>query len=206
MKRAPFGALFVPTTFFNRVFQKLIIEDRSMKRVLVVGCAGAGKSTVAKELAEITGLPLIHLDRHYWLPGWEEPSRDAWRVVVESLSAQPEWIMDGTYSGTLQQRLARADTIIHLDYPTWCYLWRVILRTARGLGEIRGNELGPGCPERFDWQFLRYVIRYRRDHRERDLARMSGFSGKVYRFTTPSALASFVKLQRERLCSGKRSA
>lgn len=106
-----------------------------MKRVLVVGCSGAGKSTVAKQLAEITGLPLIHLDRHYWLPGWEEPSRDAWRVIVESLSAQPEWIMDGTYSGTLQQRLARAD-----DYsPGLSYLVLPLARHSKNGPWLRRN-------------------------------------------------------------------
>ncbi|MBA8878271.1 AAA family ATPase [Phyllobacterium myrsinacearum] len=164
-----------------------------MKRILIVGCPGAGKSTVAKQLAEMTGLPLIHLDRHYWLPGWKRPDSAAWHMTVEKLVAQPAWIMDGNYSGTLEPRLRSADTLIHLDYPTWLCVWRVIRRTARGWGHNRDNELAPECRERFDWQFLRFVIRYRREQRDRDLARMTEFSGEIHRFTSPTALKSFVR-------------
>ena len=146
-----------------------------MKRVLIVGCPGAGKSTLAKELAEATRLPVVHLDRHYWQPGWQRPDSASWQKTVEKLAAQSEWIMDGNYSGTLEQRLASADTLIHLDYTTSLCLWRVIRRTVSGLGRNRGDQLAPGCPERFDWAFFRFVINYRKEQRQRDLARMEGF-------------------------------
>lgn len=163
-----------------------------MERILIVGCPGAGKSTAARQLAAITGLPLIHLDQYYWLPGWQRPDSESWRKTVESLASQPVWIMDGNYSGTLGQRLASADTLIHLDFPTWLCLWRVIRRTVSGFGRNRHGELVSGCPERFDWVFLRFVIHYRKQQRERDLARMEGFSGRMFRFTSPSALSAFI--------------
>lgn len=163
-----------------------------MKRVLIVGCPGAGKSTLARQMSDITGLPLIHLDKHYWLPNWQRPDSASWQRTVETLASQPAWIMDGNYSGTLEQRLASADTLIHLDYPTWLCLWRVIRRTASGLGRNRHDQLAPGCPERFDWPFLRFVINYRSEQRGRDLARMGGFSGRVFRFTSPADLSAFV--------------
>ncbi|WP_202800056.1 hypothetical protein [Sinorhizobium fredii] len=83
-----------------------------MRRVLIVGCPGAGKSTAAKQLAEITGLPLVHLDRHYWLLGWQRPDNAVWQKTMEGLVSQTAWIMDGNYRGTLEQRLTLTDTLI----------------------------------------------------------------------------------------------
>ncbi|TCP77414.1 adenylate kinase family enzyme [Rhizobium sp. PP-CC-2G-626] len=163
-----------------------------MKRVLIVGCPGAGKSTLARELAGMTGLPVIHLDKHYWQPGWQRPDSAAWRTTVEQLASKPAWIMDGNYSGTLETRLASADTLIHLDYPTWLCLWRVSRRTISGLGQNRNDQLAPGCPERFDWPFFRFVANYRKEQRGRDLARMEGFRGRVFRFTSPAKLSGFI--------------
>ncbi|MDG5496818.1 AAA family ATPase [Niveispirillum sp. BGYR6] len=168
-----------------------------MKKVLIVGCPGAGKSTLAKELAQITGLPLIHLDQHYWLPGWQRPDDAAWRGTVEALLSQPRWIIDGNYGGTLPQRLALADTLIHLDYPTWLCLWRVICRTLGGFGKNRHGELAPGCLERVDWSFLSFVLTYRRKQRQRDLARMQGFAGRLYLFTTPTETTAFIAKLRQ---------
>ncbi|WP_244628315.1 adenylate kinase [Tardiphaga robiniae] len=166
-----------------------------LKRILIVGCPGAGKSTAARALSEITGLPVIHLDRHYWLPGWRMPDSDVWRTTVEALAAEPCWVMDGNYSGTLVSRLARADTLIHLDYSTGLCLWRVLRRATLGWGRVRADT-GPGCPERFNAEFLRFVVNYRRNQRVRDMERMADFAGEVHRFTRPAELAAFIAAQR----------
>src|SRR6185295_2996467 len=126
----------------------------------------------------ITGIPLIHLDRHYWQPGWVRPQADAWRAKVQELACQPRWIMDGNYGGTLDLRLVAADTLVHLDFPTYVCMSRVVRRTLRDLGRQRGGELPDGCAERFDWPFLLFVLQYRRKHRARDLMRMEHFDGK----------------------------
>lgn len=167
-----------------------------MQRVLIVGCPGAGKSTAAKALSEVTGLPVIHLDRHHWQAGWKMPNREVWRETVKTLAAEPCWIMDGNYSGSLPHRLERADTLIHLDFPTRLCFWRVLRRTALGWGRPR-EDLGPGCPERFDGEFLRFVLNYRRDQRDKDIAQMAGFTGALHRFTRPAELAAFIAAQRE---------
>ncbi len=160
-------------------------------RIVVAGCPGAGKSTAAARLARITGIPLIHLDRHYWLPGWVRPQADAWRAKVHELASQPRWIMDGNYSGTLDVRLAAADTLIHLDFSTFVCLSRVVRRALRDLGRQRGRELPDGNPGRLDWPFFLFVLQYRRKHRARDLMRMQRFDGRVYRFTSPDELEGF---------------
>src|SRR5215212_5460573 len=99
-----------------------------MQRVLVIGSRGSGKSTLAKELAKRTGLRLIHLDQQYWRSGWVEPSKEEWRGQVEVLIAQDRWVMDGNYGGTLELRLARADTVIDLQFPAWLCVWRILRR------------------------------------------------------------------------------
>jgi adenylate kinase family enzyme len=163
-----------------------------MHRIVIAGCPGAGKSTAATRLAGIAGLPIIHLDRHYWLPGWQRPPADIWRAKVQELACLPQWIMDGNYAGTLDVRLARADTLIHLDFSTWVCVTRALRRTWRVLGRQRGHDLPDGCPERLDWRFLLFVLQYRRKHRARDLKCMHSFSGKVHRFATPTALEVFL--------------
>jgi adenylate kinase family enzyme len=66
-----------------------------MERVLVIGSPGSGKSTLATELAQRTGLPLIHLDQQYWRAGWIEPDKGDWATEVEALIAGERWIIDG---------------------------------------------------------------------------------------------------------------
>jgi adenylate kinase family enzyme len=169
-----------------------------MNRVLVVGCAGAGKSTFARRLAGISGLPVIHLDRHYWQPGWVETDKVQWASRVETLIAQPAWIMDGNYGGTLAARLSRADTVIHLDMPRALCLWRVLKRTTLKHGRTR-DDMTEDCPERFDWPFLQYVWRYRRDHRPILLDALRGFDGTHVTFRAPAEIGTwFARLPGQR--------
>jgi len=164
-----------------------------MERVVIAGCPGAGKSTAARRLAGITGLPVIHLDRHYWQPGWTRPHPDSWQETVREVAAGPCWIMDGNYGSTLDLRLAAADTLIHLDFSTLVCASRVLRRTLTGLGGQREGELGDGCQERLDWPFFQFVLNYRRTRRDRDLDVMSRFRGTVYRVESPGQLESLFR-------------
>ncbi len=162
-----------------------------MRRVVIIGCSGAGKSTLARRLGERTGLPVVHLDREYWRPGWVEPARDDWRARVAGLAAGESWIIDGQYGGTLELRLARADTLIFLDLAMPVCLLRVLRRTLSGYGRTRA-EMSPGCPERFDWPFLKYVWNYRRSHRPKMRDIVAGFAGTRLTFTTPAGVAAWL--------------
>lgn len=127
-----------------------------MKRVLIIGCSGAGKTTLALPLAVKTGLPLIHLDREYWRPRWVETPHDEWHAKVAELSARDSWIMEGNYSGTFPIRMPRADTIILVTRPRWLCLARAIWRGAKYFGRTR-PDVAPGCPERFSLSFYKFV-------------------------------------------------
>ena len=104
-------------------------------------------------------LPVIHLDAHYWLPGWMEPQLDVWRERVRQLVLGETWIIDGNYSDTFDLRLTVADTIVFLDVPRHICLSRVIVRSLRSFGRIR-PDMAPGCRERLDGAFLRWVWTY----------------------------------------------
>ncbi len=154
-----------------------------MERVLVIGCGGAGKSRLARGLAGALDLPLIHLDREYWRPGWIEPTPSDWEKRVKELCAGQQWILDGNYGGTMELRLAHADTAILLDLPTTTCLLGVIGRRLRWRGRTR-PDLPTGCPESLDLAFIRYVLAYRRTRRPVVLERLARFDGDVVVLTS----------------------
>lgn len=133
-----------------------------MKRVAVVGSGGAGKSTFARELGRRTGIPVIHLDQHYWKPGWIATPSEEWRTAQSDLLGADAWIVDGNYGRTFDVRFAWADTVIVLALPRL----RCVTRAMRRHLEHHGHALqAAGCPERLDLEFLRWVWRYPRDSR-----------------------------------------
>ena len=135
------------------------MNPNAMKRVMVIGCCGAGKSTFSKKLHEILGLEIIHLDQHYWKPNWVESDKEEWEQKVKSLVAKDEWIMDGNYGGTMEFRLERADTVVFLDYSTLQCLWRITKRIHRYKGQVR-PDMTEACPERYDLEFYHYVATF----------------------------------------------
>jgi adenylate kinase family enzyme len=130
-----------------------------MKRILVLGSGGAGKSTLATRLGEILKLEVIHLDSYYWKPGWTETPRDEWEKVVESLTKGDSWIIDGNYSRTLEQRLKKCDTVIFLDRPRWFCLWRVLKRRVKYRNKKR-PDMADGCEEKLDIEFIHWIWTY----------------------------------------------
>ena len=120
------------------------------RRVLVVGSAGAGKTTFATRLGQALGLPVIHLDSEYWRSGWQHTPADEWPARVAGLTAREDWVMDGNYGGTLERRLERANAVVFLDVPRLTCLRRVIVRSWRYRGRP-GPGMPDGCPERLEW-------------------------------------------------------
>jgi adenylate kinase family enzyme len=129
--------------------------------VLVLGPGGAGKSVLSRELAGITGLPLIHLDREFWKPGWVKPERTEWLATLDNLLAGDRWIADGTHVDTLDHRLERADGAIVLDYRRWVAVGGVASRLLLRDGRHRA-DLAPGCGNRLDRVYASFVWTYRR--------------------------------------------
>lgn len=142
-----------------------------MKRIMIIGSCGAGKSTFAKKLQTILNLDLIHLDQHHWQPNWVEPPKEVWRDTVKELVKREEWIMDGNFGRTMDIRLERADTIIYLNHPTWLCFWRVLKRVKQYKGTTR-PDMTEGCPERLDIGFLWYVLTFKHRSGSRTLKKI----------------------------------
>jgi adenylate kinase family enzyme len=161
--------------------------------------AGAGKSTFSQELAAKTGLPVIHLDVHFWKPGWVEPSEDEWREKQRILIAGDEWILDGNYHSTLDLRLTRADTVVYLDTSWWVCAWRALVRGVRK--RPVGFQLPDGCDESAlrrlceEWSLAWRIWRVRRSDRERELGIVSGHANHVtlYVLCTKRAVHHFLR-------------
>ena len=138
-----------------------------MKRVIIIGCGGAGKSTLARKLGEKTGIPVIHLDKLFWKPGWVERTAEEFDPMLQQELEKDTWIMDGNFNRTMPQRAQRCDTIIYLDFSRTACLWGVLKRVITTYGTVR-PDMGEGCPERIDFEFLKWVWGYNKNKRERN--------------------------------------
>lgn len=167
-------------------------RGNKMQKVLVIGCCGAGKSTFSKKLQAILNVELIHLDQYYHKPNWEEPKKEQWEEIVNNLVQKPSWIMDGNYGGTFDVRFKEADTIIYLDYSTIKCFWRVIKRIIKYYGKVR-PDMPKGCKERFDLEFLKYVLTFNYKNRKGILEKLNAFQEhkKVYVFKTDKQVDLF---------------
>jgi adenylate kinase family enzyme len=133
-----------------------------MRRVLVLGSSGSGKSTFARRLSQITGIPMVSIDAMFWQPGWRPCAPKSFEASMTQAANAPSWIIDGNYlaGGAGELRRARADTIFWFDLPRWVCLCGIVFRIAGSYGRVR-PEMAEGCPERFDTEFIRYVWTYR---------------------------------------------
>jgi adenylate kinase family enzyme len=166
-----------------------------MQRVIVIGSGGAGKSTFAAKLGAGLALPVIHLDREFWRAGWIEPPKEEWAARVRELCAQPRWVMDGNYGGTLEARIAASDTIVFLDLPRWLCLIRVLRRNMRYLGRAR-PDMNPGCPERVpQLKFLRWIWDYPATRRPRLIRMLEGIQTpkRVVILSSRNAVSAFLR-------------
>lgn len=128
-----------------------------MKRVLILGSSGSGKSTLARRLGATLELPVIHLDRHFWRPGWEETPEEEWQGIVRRLIQRKQWIIDGNYRSTLNMRLQAADTVVFLDLSPWLCAVRAMKRRIQYRNQPR-PDMTIGCRERLlDPQFPQFI-------------------------------------------------
>lgn len=124
--------------------------------MLILGPSGSGKSTLGERLGTILGIPIIHLDQHYWKPNWIETPENEWRDKIKSLISLDSWVMDGNYTSTLKLRASAADTIIYIDIPRRLSYLRIFTRFLRFRGQTR-PDLADDCPEKIDLDFIRWI-------------------------------------------------
>lgn len=158
-----------------------------MRRVLIIGPCGAGKSTLSAQLGQKLNLPVFHMDKLNWNPGWVESSKDEIRERLSGIVATERWLIDGNYGGTLTPRLERADTVVYLDFPIRLCVSRLLRRIWTYRGRTR-PDMTEGCPERFDLEFLIYLMRWNSGPRVRTEQKLKGHEDKVIRLRSPHEL------------------
>jgi len=146
-----------------------------MQRILVMGSSGSGKSTFAQRLSAITRIPTVSLDALYWKPGWMPSDATEFEARVTEAVRLPRWIIDGNYtsSGAGKLRRSVADAVFWFDLPRRTCMTGILARIATSYGRVR-PEMAPGCPERIDVEFFRYVWTYRRLQRPKLLQYFEG--------------------------------
>lgn len=127
-----------------------------MKKIILIGSGGAGKSTLARRLGETLGIEVFHLDKLYWLPDWTQPSKDEWRKKVEQLLEKDEWVIDGNFNSTMELRMKASDTVIYLNFARTICVYRAFKRALKYYHKTR-PDMGEGCREKLDFEFLRWV-------------------------------------------------
>lgn len=163
------------------------------KKILIIGCAGAGKTTLAKELSKIVFLPIIHMDNYYWTENWGRKPEAVWRNIVNELCRQPKWIMDGNYTRTMADRFKHASTIIYLDFPRWKCLLRVIIRRFRIIFNKKRNDIPANCDEKLNIEFYRWIWNYPDRSRNETIALLNESNKTTFHLKSNREVRCFIK-------------
>ena len=163
----------------------------NFKKILIVGCGGAGKSTLAVEMGNKFKLPVVHLDKLHWLPNWEMRPSEEFDSLLEDQLKKDEWIIDGNYDRTFELRLRYADLCIFLDYDTQLCIQSVIERVEKYKGTSR-PDMTEGCNEQADEEFIEWIQTYKTDVRPRFIERLQKSNVPYLIFTTRQETANWL--------------
>ena len=145
-----------------------------MKKVIIIGCPGSGKSTFARKLQLVTGLPLHHLDLIYWKSDRTIVPREEFLEKLHQIMAQEQWIIDGNYASTMEMRMQACDTVIFLDYPPELCLAGAQERKGKArpdLPWVEANDLD-------DSEFMEYIQKFHELNRLTILSLLEKYSDK----------------------------
>ena len=143
-----------------------------MKKVIVIGCPGSGKSTVSRALHNKTGIPLYHLDMMYWNADKTTVEKSVFLERLFAVLEKDEWIIDGNYGSTMELRMSACDTVIFLDYPLEVCLG--------GIKERRGKPRSdmPWIETEEDAEFIEFIKNYNEQQKPKVLELLKKYSDK----------------------------
>ena len=160
-----------------------------MKKILIIGCPGSGKSTFARALKEATGLPLIHLDMLYWNADKTTVSREVFDARLEEALSGDGWIIDGNFSRTMEKRLQSCDTVFFLDLPT-----EVCLESVRRRIGTKRSDL-PWIETEEDAEFMEYIRNFSGEQKSRIISLLAKNPGvRQIVFTSREETEEYLKL------------
>jgi adenylate kinase family enzyme len=148
-----------------------------MKKIIIIGSGGSGKSTMARQLGKNLKRNVYHLDVLFWKPNWVGVSKEEQKKVQNELVKEEEWIIDGNYGGTMEIRINAADTIIFLDISRTICIFRAFKRMLQYRNRTR-PDMGEGCEERFSFEFFKWIWEYPKTKRPKILERLEQLSNE----------------------------
>lgn len=143
-----------------------------MKKVIIIGCPGSGKSTFARALHKKTRIPLFYLDMMYWNSDKTTVSKEVFRERLRKVLSEDEWIIDGNYGSTMDMRMAECDTVFFLDYCTDICISGIKDR----MGKTRPDM--PWIETEEDAEFLEFIRNYNTESRPKVLELLNKYSEK----------------------------
>ena len=144
-----------------------------MKKVIIIGCPGSGKSTFARKLKKITGLPLYHLDMMYWKSDRTTVTKEVFLDRLREAMDNSEWIIDGNYGGSLEMRFEECDTVFFLDYPTEVCIEGIESRKGQPRSDMPWVE-----NDSTDEDFIAFINNYNSQSRPKVLNLMEKYASK----------------------------
>lgn len=158
-----------------------------MKKVIVIGCPGAGKSTFARKLNKATGLPLYYCDLLFYNADKTTVSKEVFDERLKSIISTDRWIIDGNYQRTLPMRFDACDAVFFLDYPMSLCLENAEKR----IGKPRVDM--PWVEDFFDAEFRQYIIDFEKNKRGQIIDLISSHPQlETHIFTSPSQADEYI--------------
>lgn len=166
------------------------MKDDKLCKILVLGCPGSGKSYFSKKMSEIRKIPVYHLDLLYWRPNWTTAPLEEFRELVTDVVKRSEWIIDGTYTSTLDLRYPYANLVFFLDLPTEICLENVIKRHGSKRSDfpvyLEEKELDP--------EFYHHILNFKNKGREIILSFINKYPDiKVITFTSQAEIDAYLQ-------------
>ncbi len=143
-----------------------------MKKVIVIGCPGSGKSTFSRALHKETGIPLYHLDMLKWNADKTTVSKEVFIERLQKVLLEKTWIIDGNYGSTMELRLKQCDTVFFLDYPTDVCLDGIKQRKGKPRSDM------PWIETEDDEEFLEFIRNYNTNSRPKVIELLNNNSQK----------------------------
>ena len=160
-----------------------------MKRIMVIGCSGSGKSTFSKALHEITDIPLYHLDMMYWNADRTTVDKAVFREKLSGTIQKSQWIIDGNYGSTIELRLQACDTVIFLDYPVDVCLNGIRERRGKARTDLPWIEKN----DEEDAEFIEFIKNYNSQSRPEVMALLDKYPNKnIYIFKSRDEANEFL--------------